>query len=111
MIGACLWAGPVRVLGATEGFEFTNCLQILKLTPEQVSLKKPAKVQGVITCYVPASSLCFVQDGTAGIYVQPAPWRRDLAFGAKVEVKGVTAAGLFSPIIDLAEIKPIGKEE
>src|SRR5688572_9845102 len=77
----------------------TNCIQILSLAPEIATQEHPAKVRAVVTCYVPSSQLCFVQDGTAGVYVYPSPWPKDLLPGTIVEVDGTTGAGRFSPIL------------
>jgi signal transduction histidine kinase len=90
------------------GTFITNCLDILKLTPEKANQQLPVRVRGVVTSYAPASQLCFVQDGTAGIYVQPAPWPKDLRFGEVVDVEGLTAQGRFSPIIFMGVIKRTG---
>ena len=87
----------------------TNNVSILKLTPEQARENRPAQIRGVVTMYVPGSQLCFVQDHTAGIYVQPAPWPNDLTLGEMVEVSGTTAEGRFSPIIQSGVIKRTGE--
>ena len=88
----------------------TNCAQILNLTLEKAREEHPAAVRAVVTCYVPASQLCFVQDGTAGVYVYPSPWPKDLAPGSIVDVVGSTAAGRFSPILSRARITPTGQK-
>jgi hypothetical protein len=86
-----------------------TCLDVLKLTPEQARENRPVHVRGTITSYVPASQLCFVQDETAGVYVQPSPWPRELQVGEVVEVEGVAAEGRFSPIIQFGTIKRTGE--
>src|SRR5688572_18376943 len=88
----------------------TNNLSILKLSPEQAKENRPAQIRGVVTIYIPGSQLCFVQDHTAGIYIQPAPWPTELTLGEVVEVTGTTAEGRFSPIIQSAVIKRTGEK-
>lgn len=83
----------------------TNCLDILKLSPTEANENRPARLRGTVTCYVPSSQLCFVQDGTAGLYIFPSPWPKDLAAGDVVEVEGVSSAGRFSPIVQWARIQ------
>ena len=107
LLALCLASIP-----ETEGAvsPFTNCLDILKLPPEVAQANHPARIRGVVTSYVPSSQLCFVQDETAGIYVFPSPWPKDLAAGDVVEVEGVTGAGRFSPIVQWGRIKPAGEK-
>ena len=104
-----LWVASIP---ATEGAvsPFTNCIDILKLPPERAQENHPARIRGVVTSYVPSSQLCFVQDATAGIYIFPSPWPKDLAVGDLVEVEGVTGAGRFSSIVQWGRIKPTGEK-
>lgn len=101
--GPMLWAQNARVL--------TNCVDVLRLPAEKAREGLTVRVRGVLTCYVPGSQLCFVQDETAGIYVQPAPWPRDLEIGQVVTVEGTSAEGRFSPIIQWAAIRPTGNKK
>jgi len=87
----------------------TNCLDILKLSPAEASQERLVKVRGVISCNLPASQLLFLQDQTAGIYLFPAQWPRDLAWGEVVEVEGVTGPGRFSPIIVGTSVRRVGE--
>lgn len=94
--------------GATQ--TLTNCAQILSLSAEAANQEHPALIRAVVTCYVPSSQLCFVQDATAGIYVYPSPWPKDLAPGTVVEVRGVSDAGRFSPVLKQARITSTGEK-
>ncbi|MGN6386546.1 MAG: ATP-binding protein [Verrucomicrobiota bacterium] len=98
-------------LNAAEPDALTTCQQVLRLSPSEANEGHEVKLKGVITCYVPGSQLCFMQDQSAGIYVYPTPWPKDLGPGDVVEVTGVTGSGLFSPIVQIASIKVIGKGE
>src|SRR3569623_301026 len=99
----------VSALFAQERRPITNTLEVLKLSPAQAEENRPVHLKGAVTSYVPASQLCFVQDAEEGIYVLPAPWPKELAFGDVVEVDGVTASGRFSTIIQWAKIRAVGK--
>jgi signal transduction histidine kinase len=93
---------------AQERRPITNSLEVLKLSPAKAEENRPVHLQGAVTCYVPASQLCFVQTPDAGIFILPAPWPKELAFGDVVEVDGVTASGRFSPIVQWATIRRTG---
>ncbi|HEX7861260.1 MAG TPA: ATP-binding protein [Verrucomicrobiae bacterium] len=83
----------------------TNALEILRLAPAEARENRPVRLRAVVTCYIPESQLCFVQDESAGIYVQPAPWPKELPMGQVVEVQGRTAQGRFSPIVEMGTIR------
>src|SRR5688572_9306851 len=86
----------------------TNCLDVLKLPTAEARANRPVRVRGTVTMFLPGSQLFFVQDDTAGIYVFPAIWPKELPVGEAVEVTGVTGAGLYSPIIEQATIRGTG---
>ena len=108
LLVAMLFLGQ-SVLGKTDS-AFTNSLDVLKLSPDQARENHPVRLRGTVTCHVLESGLCFVQDQTAGIYVQPSPWPKDLEVGQFVEVTGVTAQGRFSPIVQMATLLPTGEK-
>jgi signal transduction histidine kinase len=83
----------------------TNVIQVLRLTPEQARRHLRAKIDGVVTYSDPSFGLDFVQDQTAGIYVNNLSGGRELAPGTSVEVQGNTEAGLFSPFLDAPKAK------
>ena len=87
----------------------THADQIRRLSPEQASLSYPVRVRGVITMDAPAPDF-FVQDTTAGIYVEGsvAP-RYSHLLGQLVEVEGVTGPGKFAPVIREIRLRVVGK--
>jgi two-component system NarL family sensor kinase len=87
----------------------TNCLDVIRLARDEANKNLPVHLIGTVTCYLPGSQLCFVQDATAGVYVLPSPWPRDLAEGDVVEVRGVTGAGRFSSIVQIATVAKTGR--
>lgn len=68
------------------------------LSPELAAQAHPARLVGVVTYFDPRWRLCFVQDGSAGIFVQLPPGARPAA-GDSVLVDGVTAPGDFAPVL------------
>jgi hypothetical protein len=83
--------------------------QIRGLTPEWASRKLPVALRGVVTFYAPDFGYAFVQDASAGIFLNmegPAPQARP---GDMVEVEGVTGPGEFAPVVDNARIRVTGR--
>ena len=77
----------------------TNAAEVLFLPNEQLADNKtPVRIRGRVTYHEPGGVL-FVQDETAGIFVFHTGDRLALRPGQYVEVTGVAAPGLYSPII------------
>src|SRR5215467_3626647 len=85
----------------------THVDQIRHLSVDQASLGYPVKIRGVVTDDVPAPDF-FVQDSTAGIYVEGHPSFSHL-LGDIVEVQGITGPGKFAPVIREQYLRVIGK--
>jgi PAS domain S-box-containing protein len=92
----------------TNSVTFTNASDILDLPRREADKAFPVKLQGVLTCWNPRSSLCFVQDGSAGIYVYCQNFWEQARVGDQVEVRGVTSSGKFSPIVHWANVRKLG---
>jgi signal transduction histidine kinase len=89
----------------------THADQVRRLSPEQASLGYPVLVRGVITMDAPAPDF-FVQDGTAGIYVEgSASPRYPHLLSQYVEIEGVTGPGKFAPVIREMKLVVLGKGE
>jgi signal transduction histidine kinase len=87
----------------------THADQIRRLSPEQASLGYPVIVRGVITMDAPAPDF-FVQDATAGIYVEGnASPRYPHLLSQFVEVEGVTGPGKFAPVIRETKLRVLGE--
>lgn len=87
----------------------TRADQVRQLSAEQAALGYPVRVRGVITGDVPSPDF-FVQDSTAGIYVEGShspTFAHHL--GDFVEVEGVTGPGQFAPVIREQELVVLGK--
>jgi signal transduction histidine kinase/ActR/RegA family two-component response regulator len=81
--------------------------QIRDLSPVEAAKGHPANLTGVVTYYDPAGPDLFIQDATAGIYVDcdaPLPIER----GQQVEITGVTGPGDFAPVLLHPRIRILG---
>lgn len=87
----------------------THADQIRRLTPEQAALGYPVLVRGVITMDAPAPDF-FVQDATAGIYVEGnvSP-RYPHLLSQLVEIEGITGPGKFAPVIRERKLRVLGE--
>lgn len=87
----------------------TRADQVRRLTPEQAKRGFPVRIQGVVTNHVPSPDF-FVQDGSAGIYVEGSRSPSfPHAFADLVEVEGVTGEGKFAPVILERRSRVLGK--
>ena len=85
--------------------------QIRRLSPEQASLGYPVLIRGVITMDAPAPDF-FVQDGTAGIYVEGSVFPKyPHVLSQLVEIEGVTGPGKFAPVIREMKLRELGEGE
>ena len=77
----------------------TRVEQIRQLTPEEAAKGYPVKIRGVVTMDAPSPDF-FVQDATAGIYVEgsTSPTFPHM-LGESVELEGITGPGKFAPVI------------
>ena len=87
-------ADPDEIAGAPP---LTTAAAVRALSPERAQLALPVKVRGVITF---AGSLIFIQDATAGIYIDaPVSTKGRYQVGQFGDLEGFTAPGLFAPQI------------
>jgi signal transduction histidine kinase len=76
------------------------------LSAKQTDGNIPVRIRGIVTYYEPGVVL-FVQDETAGIFVYHTGERLKVSAGQYVEVTGVAAPGLYSPIIASPQFRPL----
>jgi signal transduction histidine kinase len=108
--GACSAGVRAQVVPAAKPLPtLTHVDQIRSLSPEQASQGYPVLVRGVITMDAPAPDF-FVQDATAGIYVEgSAAPRFPHLLSQVVEVEGVTGPGKFAPVIRETKLRVLGQ--
>jgi signal transduction histidine kinase len=87
----------------------TRAEQIRQLAPEEAARGYRVKIRGVVTNDVPYPDF-FVQDATAGIYVEGSLSPRFAHhWGDLVEVEGITGPGRFAPVIREQKTRVLGK--
>jgi PAS domain S-box-containing protein len=95
-----LLVGCPRLLGNDiPPEELRTAEQIRQLTGAQAAGHHPVKLRGVVTFFDEAIFMQFIQDETAGIYLQQTNNLPPLSQGQLVEVEGETSAGEFAPIL------------
>ena len=77
----------------------TKAQAVRRLTPAEWKTRIPAVIKGVVTHVNPAIPDLFVQDDTAGIYIQPKSLDPDLKVGERVVVRGTAHPGDFAPCL------------
>jgi len=87
----------------------TQALQIRRLTVAEAGRGYPVRLRGVVTYYNWDASDLFIQDSTAGIWVNPGQTKPALHSGEWVEIEGVSAAGDLAPAIDHARFRSLGE--
>jgi len=104
-----IWFGlftPVRAAD-TGGPILTTAAAVRALSAAEAEKHYAVKLRGVVTFYDDSLFSRFVQDETAGIYLQVT---NSLALqpGKLVEVEGVTDAGEFAPVVLPASVNVVG---
>jgi PAS domain S-box-containing protein len=87
----------------------TRVEQIRNLTPDEANLGYPILVRAVVTYFNPAENDLFVQDSTAGIWVDIGNSKPPVEPGQLVEVEGVSGTPDFAPSIYKPKIRVLGQ--
>ncbi len=82
--------------------------QIRRLTPAEAEKRLPVQLRGVVTFFDENLYSRFVQDDTAGIYLQ-ATNLPPLTAGQLIEVEGVTGPGEYAPIVMPTQVRILGE--
>ena len=87
-----------------------SAAQVRRLNSADAREGRPIQLEGVVTFNDPESRVLFVQDSTAGIYVEA--WRHlhRLQPGDRVEIDGVSGPGAFAPIVAQPRVRVLGHE-
>src|SRR6266568_4556610 len=90
---------------AKDPAEIVNLAQLKRLTAEAASTRKQVNLQAVVT-YVDADwHVLFVEDETAGGYINSQNFSADLRSGDLLNISGVTGPGGYAPVIDEAQVR------
>jgi hypothetical protein len=85
----------------------TNAVDVLSLSPAQAARKTPVLITGVVTLAIPSwGGLFFVQDSTAGVFVNSSG--APPVLGDVVQISGISHAGGYAPDIMSAKWKKLG---
>lgn len=85
--------------------------EIRHLTPEQAARKLPVHLRAVVTFWDTGLYSRFVQDATAGIYLQEMTNMPAVVRGQTVDIEGVTGPGEYAPVIVPTQVKVVGEGE
>jgi PAS domain S-box-containing protein len=86
----------------------THVEQIRRMSIEEAGRGYPVRLRGVVTYYNWGVDDLYVQDSTAGIWVNPGPTKLALHQGELVEVEGFSGAGDLAPVIEHARFRSLG---
>ena len=104
-LGALLAAG--RVHGAAE--ELHSAAALRALSPEEAGQPMRVKLRGVVTFFDEGLFSRFLQDVSAGIYLQYSTNVPPLAAGQWVEVEGTSSPGEYAPILVPERVRLVGQ--
>ena len=82
--------------------------ELKSLSVEAAAQNLAVDVRGTVTYFDLGSSLLFIQDATAGAYVDIHDGSPELKAGDTVRVQGVSGPGDYAPIISHSTITPLG---
>jgi hypothetical protein len=88
------WAQP-----QTPPAVIQTASEIRQLGPEQAAQRLPVRIRGVVTFWDNGLYSRFVQDASAGIYLQEMTNMPPISPGQMVEVEGFTGPGEYAPVI------------
>jgi signal transduction histidine kinase len=87
----------------------TTAAAVRQLPPEEAEKGYPVRLRAVVTAHRPDFGLLFVQDATAGIYVEA--WRHihHVTAGDLVEIDGQSGRGSFAPVVEKPRVRVVGR--
>jgi len=88
--------------------ELTTVKQIHALTPAEANRHLPVHLRGQVTALSTYRSSFFFKDDTAGISVERNATLPQLHSGDRVELRGVTDASLFAPVVKSENVTLLG---
>lgn len=92
-------AGTTWAQSQTPPAVIQTANEIRQLGPEQAAQKLPVRIRGVVTFWDNGLYSRFVQDASAGIYLQEMTNMPPISPGQMVEVEGFTGPGEYAPVI------------
>ena len=111
VIAFCLAALLPSAPAQTPTNELRTVAAVRGLTVEQAQQKGRVRLRGVVTFFDEGLFSRFIQDDTAGIYLQYSPNTPWLAPGQMVEVEGTSSPGEYAPIVVPEQVRVVGNAE
>jgi hypothetical protein len=87
--------------------------QIRGLSAQEASRGYPVRITGVISYWDPGAYLQFVQDDTAGVYLDLSKFDGDpgVLAGTRVEIAGFSGPGSYAPVLIPKTIRSLGASD
>jgi len=108
MFSICWGVFPFCVQAQAPVEELRTAAAVRALTAEQAPKQMPVRLRGVVTFFNEKLYSRFIQDETAGIYLQASTNTPLLFPGQLVEVAGVTSPGEYAPVIMPKQVRLLG---
>ncbi len=86
----------------------TTLERVHELSTAQAMLRYPVQVRGVVTFY-DLRGFSWIQDSTAGVFMDFAGQLDGLQAGQEIQVNGLTGPGEFAPVIVQPRVQSLGK--
>ncbi len=103
------WAAPGQAPGLPAAAPLTTVAAVRALEMERAALRLPVRLDAVVTFADPAWRLCFVSDGTGGIFVRVPDGPFRVEAGQRLHVEGHAEPGDFAPIVDVERLQVAGR--
>jgi hypothetical protein len=87
----------------------TQLEQIRRMSIEEAGRGYPVRIRGVVTYYNRDATDLFIQDSTAGIWIDPGQTKLAFHHGEFVQVEGFSGLGEFGPVIKRARFRSLGE--
>jgi signal transduction histidine kinase len=102
------WVTVGRQAPGTE--PLTTARAVLALSPQAAEEQLPVRLpDAVVTAFDPAARIIFVQDASAGVYLESLAEPVTLEVGDRVAVEGVTGRGARERVIERALVRRLGR--
>jgi signal transduction histidine kinase len=97
------------ITNLTRADELSTAAAVRGLTSKQAPEQIRVRLRGVVTFYDDKMYSRFIQDDTAGIYLQASTNSPALFPGQFVEIEGVSSPGEFAPVVLVKKVQLLGE--
>ncbi|HEV2696164.1 MAG TPA: hypothetical protein VG347_24970, partial [Verrucomicrobiae bacterium] len=107
-IGLGGFIGAFSLFAQPAGEVLRTAAAVRGLAVEEALEARPVHLRGTVTFFDENLYSRFIQDDTAGIYIQASTNTPPLTPGQVVEVDGASSPGEFAPIVVPAKVRVVG---